>query len=76
MELLEELETTEKQCGFVEGKRTEMLIYTLQTITERTLEVEKEVYLCLIDYTKAFNRLSVQLDETISHLTQDKKIDG
>ena len=34
------------------------------------LEVQKEVYLCFIDYTKAFDR--VRHDETITQLTQSK----
>ncbi|GFO08467.1 endonuclease-reverse transcriptase [Plakobranchus ocellatus] len=40
---------------------------------ERALEVQKDVYLCFIDYTKAFDR--VRHDEIIKQLTQ-LKIDG
>ena len=35
------------------------------------MEVQKELYLCFIDYTKAFDR--VQHDEIIKQLTQLKR---
>ena len=55
-------------CG---GKRyTTNAIYTVRTRIEQALEVQKEVYLCFIDYTKAFDR--VQPDEIITQLTQLK----
>ena len=50
-------EIAEEQCGFVEGKGTSNAIFMLRTIIERTLEIQKEVYLCFIDYTKAFDRV-------------------
>lgn len=50
-------EIAEEQCGFVEGKGTTNAIYILRTLIERSLEVQKEVYLCFIDYTKAFDRV-------------------
>ncbi|GFO42984.1 endonuclease-reverse transcriptase [Plakobranchus ocellatus] len=66
-------EIAEEQCGFVEGKGTTNAIYILRTLIERALEVQKDVYLCFIDYTKAFDR--VRHDEIIKQLTQ-LKIDG
>ncbi|GFN99673.1 serine/threonine-protein phosphatase 6 regulatory ankyrin repeat subunit b [Plakobranchus ocellatus] len=66
-------EIPEEQCGFVEGKGTTNAIYILRTLIERALEVQKDVYLCFIDYTKAFDR--VRHDEIIKQLTQ-LKIDG
>ena len=50
-------EIAEEQCRFVEGKGTSNAIFMLRTIIERTLEIQKEVYLCFIDYTKAFDRV-------------------
>ena len=50
-------EIAEELCGFVEGKGTSDAIFMLRTINKRTLEVQKEVYLCFIDYTKAFDRV-------------------
>ncbi|GFN74171.1 renin receptor-like [Plakobranchus ocellatus] len=49
-------EITEEQYGFVEDKGTSNAIYILRTLIERALEVRKDVYLCFIDYIKAFNR--------------------
>ena len=40
---------------------------------ERALEVQKEVFVCNVDYTKAFDK--VQHDEIITQLTH-LKIDG
>ena len=62
-------EIADEQCGFVKRKGTTNAFYTL----ERTLKVQKEIYLCCIDCTKAFER--VRYDEIITHLTQ-LKIDG
>ncbi|GFO14782.1 condensin complex subunit 3, partial [Plakobranchus ocellatus] len=67
------LEIAEEQCGFVEDKGTSNAIYILRTLIERTLEVQKDVYLCFIDYTKAFDR--VRHDEIITQLKQ-LNIDG
>ncbi|GFO12710.1 endonuclease-reverse transcriptase [Plakobranchus ocellatus] len=66
-------EIAEEQCGFVEDKGTSNAIYILRTLIERALEVQKDVYLCFIDYTKAFDR--VRHDEIITELKQ-LNIDG
>ena len=63
-------EIAEELCGFVEGKDTAnaIYIYMLRILIERALEVQKDVYLCFIDYTKAFDR--VKHDELWKQLTQ------
>ncbi|GFN88081.1 endonuclease-reverse transcriptase [Plakobranchus ocellatus] len=61
-------EIAEEQCGFVENKGTSNAIYILRTLIERALEEQKDVYLCFIDYTKAFDR--VRHDEIITELKQ------
>ena len=66
-------EIAEEQCGFVEGKGTTNAIFILRTLIERALEIQKDVYLCFIDYTKVFDR--VRHDEIIKELTK-LKIDG
>ncbi|GFS21672.1 RNA-directed DNA polymerase from mobile element jockey-like [Elysia marginata] len=63
----------DEQYGCVEGKGTTNAIHTLRTLIQRAIEVQKDVYLCLIDYTKAFDR--VRHDEIMKDLTQIK-IDG
>ena len=47
-------EIGEEQDRFVALKSTTNAIYTLRIIIERALEVQIDVYLCFIDYTKAF----------------------
>ncbi|GFS25466.1 endonuclease-reverse transcriptase [Elysia marginata] len=66
-------EIAEEQCGFAEGKGTTNAIYMLRTLIERALEVQKDVYLCLIDYTKAFGR--VRHTEILKQLKQ-LNVDG
>jgi len=66
-------EIAEEQCRFVEGKGTSNAILKLRTLIERSLEVNKDVCLCFIDYTKAFDR--VRHDELVRQLTQ-LKVDG
>ena len=61
-------EIAEEQCGFVEGKGTSNAIYILRTILERALEHQKDIYLCFIDYTKAFD--NVKHDKLIEILKQ------
>ena len=41
----------------MEGKGTTNAIYILRPIIEQALKVQKEVYLCFNDYTKAFERV-------------------
>ncbi|GFR85983.1 RNA-directed DNA polymerase from mobile element jockey-like [Elysia marginata] len=59
-------EISDNQCGFIEGKGTANAIYILRQIIERTLEVNKDLYVCFIDYTKAFDR--VRHEEIITFL--------
>ncbi|GFO09658.1 endonuclease-reverse transcriptase, partial [Plakobranchus ocellatus] len=66
-------EIAEEQCGFVEDKGTSNAIYILRTSIECALEVQKDLYLCFIDYTKAFDR--VRHDEILKQLKQ-LNIDG
>ncbi|GFS24332.1 RNA-directed DNA polymerase from mobile element jockey-like [Elysia marginata] len=66
-------EISDNQCGFIEGKGTANAIYILRQIIERTLEVNKDLYVCFIDYTKAFDRVR---HEEIITILQQLNIDG
>ncbi|GFS27117.1 RNA-directed DNA polymerase from mobile element jockey-like [Elysia marginata] len=66
-------EIADEQYGFVEGKGTTNAIYTLRTLIQRAIEVQKDFHLCFIDYRKTFDRL--RHDEIMKDLTQIK-IDG
>ncbi|XP_037775570.1 uncharacterized protein LOC119572536 [Penaeus monodon] len=50
-------EISETQCGFVEDNGISNATYMLRTIIERSREMQQDLYLCFIDYTKAFDTL-------------------
>jgi hypothetical protein len=49
---------SEAQFGFRRGKGTRDAIGVLRTIAERSLEVQQDVYICFVDYEKAFDRVN------------------
>ena len=52
-----EREIGETQSGFRQKIGTREGIFNLRTVFDRYLEVHKEVYICFIDYEKAFDRV-------------------
>ena len=48
-------EISEEQCGFVQGKGTANGIFFLRNLIERALEMQQDLYMCFIYYTKAFD---------------------
>ena len=66
-------EIADNQCGFMEGKGTANAIYILRQIIARTLEVNKDLYVCFIDYKKAFVRVR---HEAIITILQQLNTDG
>ena len=48
-------------------------IYMLRTLTERAIEIQRDLYLCFIDYTKAFDKLR---HEEIMSILDSLNIDG
>ena len=66
-------EISEEQCGFVEGKGTSNALYMIRMIAERAIEVKADLYLCFIDYSKAFDK--VQHNQLIDML-ENIQIDG
>ena len=51
-------EIGENQSGFRKGKGTREGTFNRRTINERYLEKQKDVYICFIDYEKAFDRVN------------------
>ena len=47
----------EEQYGFVEGNGTRNARFILRMLSERSIKVQKDIYLCFIDYEKAFDRV-------------------
>ena len=50
----------EIQFGFKSGSGTRDAIFTMRIITEKCLEKGKDLYVCFIDYAKAFDRVQHQ----------------
>lgn len=50
-------EIAAEQCGFVADSSTSNAIYILRTLIERTIEVQVDLYICFIDYSKAFDKV-------------------
>ena len=50
-------EVSRLQNGFRPGVGTREGIFNLITICERALEVRKDIYICFIDYAKAFDKV-------------------
>merc|ERR1711867_84270 len=50
-------EVSETQFGFMKDKGTRNAIFALKTLMERSIEVQKDLYLCFIDYSKAFDKV-------------------
>src|SRR6478735_3722092 len=48
----------DSQMGFRKGKGTRDAIFQLRLISERSLQVDKKVYMCFVDYQKAFDRVN------------------
>ncbi|GFO40610.1 endonuclease-reverse transcriptase [Plakobranchus ocellatus] len=50
-------EISPKQFGFMLDKRTRNAIFTLSMLMERCIEMQKDLHLCFIDYSKAFDKV-------------------
>src|SRR5438132_8374760 len=52
-----ERQLSESQLGFRKGKGARDAIFKLRMIGERTLKMGRKLYLCFVDYQKAFDRV-------------------
>ena len=50
-----EWEIAEEQFGFMKGKGTCNAIFIIRMLGERALEMQKDLFMCFIDYQKAFD---------------------
>ena len=50
-------EVSEMQYGFMPDKGTRNAIYVIKRMQERNKEMQKKIFCCFIDYTKAFDRV-------------------
>eukprot|EP00057_Strongylocentrotus_purpuratus_P027795 XP_011682269.1 PREDICTED: RNA-directed DNA polymerase from mobile element jockey-like [Strongylocentrotus purpuratus] len=49
-------EISNVQFGFVKDAGTRNAVFALRSIAERAVEMQKDIFLCFIDYTKAFDK--------------------
>ena len=49
-------EVGEEQFGFRAGSGTREGIFCMNTIAQKHIQIQKELYACFIDYSKAFDR--------------------
>ena len=67
-------EVNRLQSGFRPGTGTREGIFNLRTICERATDVQKDVYICFIDYTKAFDRVKhFKMIECLSEIGIDDR---
>ena len=67
-------EVSRLQSGFRPGTGTREGIFNLRTICERATDVQKNVYICFIDYAKAFDRVKhFKMIECLSEIGMDDK---
>jgi len=66
-------EIGKEQCGFMEDTGTRNAIFMIRMLAERAIEMQGDLYLCFIDYTKAFDR--VQHEKLLQDLI-DLDLDG
>ena len=67
-------EVSRLQSGLQTGIGTREGIFTLRTICERATDVHNDVYICFIDYTKAFDRVKYfKMIECLSEFGIDDK---
>ena len=67
-------EISKAQFGFVPDKGTRNAIFTLSMLMERCIEMQKDLYMCFIDYSKAFDKVKhVELFKLLEELDIDGK---
>ena len=66
-------EISNSQCGFVQGKGTRNAIYMMRTLIERSIEMKQDIYVCMIEYSKAFDKVQ---HEPFMEILKDLNIEG
>ena len=68
-------EMSEEQYGFMQDKGTRNAIYILRTLAERAIEMQRDIFLCFIDYSKPFDRVKhKELMQMLSELDIDQSL--
>ena len=63
----------EEQFGFRKGKGTRDAIFLLRTVIERSLEKQRDIFMCFVDFEKAFDTV---VHEPLMDTLQSFGVDG
>ena len=63
----------EEQYGFVQDAFTRNAIFTIRLLAERALEMQKDIFICFIDFAKAFDKVK---HDHLFDLLQQLNLDG
>ena len=67
-------EVVKEQYGFVPDKGTRNAIFLLRILAERSIQMQKNVHFCFLDYVKAFDKVQHKtLIEMLELLDIDSK---
>ena len=67
-------EISEEQYGFMEDRGTRNAIFMMRSIADRAIEMQRDLYICFIDYTKAFDKIRHKnLMQILNNLDLDGK---
>ena len=71
-------EISEVQYGFMSDRGTMNAIFVLRRLVERMIEKQKDVYVCVIDYSKAFDTVKheprIELLQSLDIHPQDARL--
>jgi len=68
------LQSSEEQYGFKEGCGCRNAIFLLRLLNERCIEMQKDLYVCITDYEKAFDNVRhIELFDSLEKLGLDGK---
>ena len=67
-----EAELSDTQFGFRPDCGTRNAVFTLKNVCQRAIEMTNDIYLCFVDYTKAFDRI---VHNELIHLLDDLNLD-
>ena len=67
-------EISEEQYGFMEDRGTRNAMFMMRSIAERAIEMQRDLYVCFIDYTKVFDKVRHKnLMQILNNLDLDGK---
>ena len=72
-----ETELNASQFGFRSDCGTRNAVFVLKNISQRSIEIQKDICMCFVDYTKAFDRIkSNELMQFLDDLSLDDRSSG